>query len=235
MPLNLDGTLRRAHEVSITRSMKSETEKPDRFAYERTLWEAGKLHVAGVDEVGRGPLAGPVIACAVILPHDFDDTGITDSKKMTEAARERAYTRLCNEAVAYALGILDAPEIDRLNILRATHQAMRLALAALSVAPDAVLVDGLPVPNLHVNSTAIVKGDSLSASIAAASIIAKVTRDRYMAGEAHTAYPVYGFAGHKGYPAPTHLAALVEHGPCPLHRRSFGPVAQVALCFDDAA
>ncbi|MBC8104712.1 MAG: ribonuclease HII, partial [Cytophagales bacterium] len=129
------------------------------------------------------------------------------------------------------VGIIDPPEIDRLNILRATHQAMRCALAALSVLPDAVLVDGLPVPNLHVDCRAFVKGDSRSVSIAAASIVAKVTRDRLMCGEYHRQYPQYDFARHKGYPTPEHLAALEVHGPCAIHRRSFGPVAQKCLVF----
>lgn len=188
--------------------------------------------VAGVDEAGRGPLAGPVVAAAVILPTDFDTTGITDSKKMTAAAREAAYTRIC--AVAQVgVSIVDADEIDRINILRATHEAMRRALAALSQAPESVLVDGLPVPNLHENCTAVVKGDSLHACISAASIVAKVTRDRLMVDYDIT-YPQYGFARHKGYGTRVHLTALAEHGPCILHRRTFAPVLQLALKFETA-
>ena len=128
---------------------------------------------------------------------------------------------------------MDAPEIDRLNILRATHQAMRLAVQNLRVAPDVVLVDGLPVQNLHIDCRSLVKGDTLSASIAAASIIAKVTRDRMMCGLYHEQYPAYNFPRHKGYGTAEHLAALTLHGPCPLHRRSFGPVAQSALRFEE--
>lgn len=202
------------------------------WSYEQAERERGYTIVAGVDEAGRGPLAGPVVAAAVILPEDFDLSGIGDSKKLTALARERAFARIEKEALAIGVGMSEAPEIDRINILQATHAAMRRAVAALSIAPTAVLVDGLPVRNLHPVCTAIVKGDSLSASIAAASIIAKVTRDRLMIA-AHDIYPIYGFAGHKGYGAATHLAALAEHGPCPLHRRSFSPVAQAALCFPE--
>jgi len=209
----------------------------DLWRYEREMRAAGFARIAGVDEVGRGPLAGPVIAAAVVLPDDFDLADIGDSKKLSEAARERAFARILCGALAFGVGVLDPEEIDRLNILRASQQAMRVALAALEPAAgvDAVLVDGLPVPNLHAECRALVKGDSLSASIAAASILAKVTRDRLMAGEYHARYPRYGFDRHKGYPTPDHLRALAEHGPCPLHRRSFAPVAQCALRFDEPA
>jgi ribonuclease HII len=203
----------------------------DLWEPERLAWAEGRILVAGVDEAGRGPLAGPVVAAAVILPQiGFDAKGITDSKKLTPQARERLFERLCSDpSVRIGVGIVDAPEIDRLNILRATHHAMRCALAALPNPVDAVLVDGLPVPNLHTDCRALVKGDSRSFSIAAASIIAKVTRDRLMAGEYHERYPEYNFARHKGYPSPEHLAALENHGPCAIHRRSFGPVAQKCL------
>lgn len=210
--------------------------KPDVLRHERELIESGLLLIAGVDEAGRGPLAGPVVAAAVILPEGWELRGITDSKAMTPAGRETAFERLCASegGVAFGVGIAEPPEIDRINILRATHEAMRRAVAALPLAPDAVLVDGLPVPNLHTVCRALVKGDSLSASISAASIIAKVTRDRLMCGLYHERYPAYDFARHKGYPTPDHLEALRQHGPCEIHRRSFGPVAQCALCFDEA-
>lgn len=205
----------------------------DLWLHERVLREEGRCIVAGVDEAGRGPLAGPVVAAAAVLPEEFDLKGITDSKKLSPAAREQAYERLCaDEKVVWAVGIVDAADIDRLNILRATHHAMRLAVTALRLPPDAILVDGLPVANLHPECCrALVKGDSLSASVAAASIIAKVTRDRLMCGPYHELYPAYDFARHKGYPTPEHLAALAEHGPCLIHRRSFGPVAQTAMRF----
>jgi ribonuclease HII len=181
--------------------------------------------VAGVDEAGRGPLAGPVVAAAVILPPDFDPAGIADSKKLSPAAREEAEARIRCEAIAVGVGVVEAEEIDRINILRATHRAMRLAVDALDPAPDCVLVDGLPVPGLHEDCEALVKGDGRCLSIAAASIVAKVFRDRLLCAYDRV-YPPYGFARHKGYPAPEHLRALDLHGPCPIHRRSFAPVAR---------
>jgi ribonuclease HII len=177
-------------------------------------------------------LAGPVVAAAVILPREFDPTGITDSKKLSPAGRESAYERLRVETPFIGVGIVPADDIDRLNILRATHRAMHLAVEALQERPDVVFVDGLPVPGLHDDCRSLVKGDARCLSIAAASIIAKVTRDRLMCSEYHAMYPQYDFARHKGYPTPEHLAALLEHGPCPLHRRSFAPVAQAVLRFD---
>ena len=192
--------------------------------------------ICGIDEAGRGALAGPVVAAAVILPEGFDPTGIGDSKKLTAKQRERAYERIVAEALSYGIGQCEAAEIDTINILRATHEAMRRALATLSLAPDEVLdnlevwVDGLPVPNLHPNCRHLIGGDGLNVSIGAASILAKVTRDRLMVAYG-AQWPEYGFAGHKGYGAATHLAALDTHGPCPIHRRTFGPVAQLALRF----
>ena len=210
---------------------------PDLWQFERAAREEGHAVVAGVDEVGRGPLAGPVLAACVVLPEDFGLDGIGDSKKLTERQRERAYARIVAEALAFGIGLADPEEIDHINILRATHRAMQRAIVALpsDVVPTRVLVDGLRVPGLPCpDQQSIVKGDSLSASIAAASIIAKVTRDRMMI-EADTHYPVYGFARHKGYGAPIHLEALRRHGPCPLHRRSFAPVAAVCQAEDESA
>ena len=199
----------------------------DLWRHERAARAQGHTLIAGLDEVGRGPLAGPVVVACVVLPPDFALDGIADSKRLSERQRERAYTRISAEALAVGLGQVEADEIDRLNILRATHEAMRRALRALPLSPTLVLVDGLSVPNLPCPAARfLVGGDSLSASIAAASIFAKVTRDRQMV-EADARWPEYGFAGHKGYGAPKHLAALREHGPCPLHRRSFAPVAAV--------
>jgi ribonuclease HII len=204
----------------------------DLWRHEREAWTEGRRRVAGVDEAGRGPLAGPVVAAAVVLPEGFDPEGIADSKALSPACRERAYERLCAEAPLIGVGIVPADEIDRLNILRATHRAMRLAVMALPEPPDVVFVDGLPVLGLHDDCRNLIKGDARCLSIAAASIIAKVTRDRLMCGEYHERYPEYDFARHKGYPTPEHLAALLEHGPCPLHRRSFAPVAQATLRFE---
>lgn len=201
-------------------------EMVDWWRHEREAWEAGHAVVAGIDEVGRGPLAGPVVAACVVLPEGFDTTGINDSKKLSARQRERAFERIVAEAVAVGIGQADAGEIDEVNILRATHLAMRRAMERLSPGVDVslVLVDGLPVRGLPCKAQkAIVGGDGASASIAAASIVAKVTRDTMMTLADET-YPAYGFAGHKGYGAAKHLAALKEHGPCPLHRWSFAPV-----------
>lgn len=200
----------------------------DLLALERAAWSEGLRFVAGVDEAGRGPLAGNVVAAAVILPEGFDGAGITDSKKLTASQRERAFERIVAGAVAYCIAEASPAEIDSINILKATHLAMKRAVDGLSIPPDVVFVDGLPVKSLHADCRSFVKGDSRSLSIAAASILAKVTRDAQMV-EADKLWPEYGFAGHKGYGAATHLAALRAHGPCPIHRRSFGPVSQLTL------
>ena len=197
----------------------------DLWQYERRARDAGHLLVAGLDEVGRGPLAGPVVAACVVLPVGFSLDGINDSKKLTERQRERAEVRIRAEAVAIGLGVVEPETIDRINILQATRSAMREAFLLLDPLPDCVLIDGLPIPAFPcAHQQAIVGGDGLCASIAAASIVAKVARDRMM--RAYDAvYPEYGFAGHKGYGAAKHLEALRVHGPCPIHRRSFSPVA----------
>ena len=203
--------------------------------YERKAWAGGHRRLAGVDEAGRGPLAGPVVAAALTADPDFLQSEIdgvlatlTDSKKLSEKRRD-AFFDLLDSApeVEFAVGICSAKEVDNLNILRATHLAMRRAVEGLSPLPDHVLVDGLPVKGLPVVSTAIVKGDSKSLLIAAASIIAKVTRDQRMR-ELDAQYPAYGFAGHKGYGTKSHMAALLKIGPCPEHRRSFRPVREAA-------
>ncbi|MFA6124622.1 MAG: ribonuclease HII [Sphingomonas sp.] len=180
--------------------------------------------VAGVDEAGRGPLAGPVVAAAVILPPKGIPRGIDDSKKLSHADRARLHDRLRDCAIV-GVGIVEAEEIDTLNIYWATMKAMTLAVEALGCAPGHVLVDGNRLPKWGYAATPIVKGDSISLSIAAASIIAKHTRDTIMLAHAE-AHPHYGWHSNKGYGAPEHLRALREHGPCPLHRRSFAPVAE---------
>lgn len=208
-----------------------EKSHPD-MSFEQEARSSGFLCVAGVDEAGRGPLAGPVVAGAVILPGQLEGlSGLNDSKQLTASKRERLFTALleCGEACC-AVGVASAEEIDRLNILRATHLAMARAVEGLSRRADFCLVDGLPVKGLPVPHLAIVKGDGRSLSIAAASVLAKVTRDRMME-EADAAYPQYGFAKHKGYGTKTHMEALRKHGPCPLHRRSFAPVSQMELSF----
>jgi len=203
----------------------------DLLAFERELWQQGLARVAGVDEAGRGPLAGPVSAAAVILPPAWAKTGLppelaglNDSKQLTENQREAFYDFIihCTE-LRHAVVLVDAGRIDCINILQATHEAMNAALARLSPAPQHALVDGRPVKSMRVPQTALVKGDARSYSIAAASVLAKVTRDRLML-EYHQQWPAYGFAGHKGYGTAQHLAAIAQFGPCPIHRRSFAPL-----------
>lgn len=177
--------------------------------------------ICGVDEAGRGPLAGSVCAAAVILPMDLEIEGLNDSKKLTEKRREALYDIILNKAVAYGIAFASEKEIDEINILQATFLAMRRAVEQLNAKPSLVLVDGNRAPELGALPVkTIVKGDSLSANIAAASILAKVTRDRLMV-ELDGTYPQYGFSVHKGYGTKAHYAALTEHGPCPIHRRSF--------------
>lgn len=201
---------------------------PD-FTYERNLAARGYARVAGVDEAGRGPLAGPVAAAAVILPGAFSCPLLDDSKKLTKRRREILYEEITgNRAVIWAVALVGPGEIDEINILRATHKAMAMAVGSLSETPDIALVDGLPVKGLPVPHEALVKGDGLSLSIAAASVIAKVTRDRFMERIA-TEFPAYGFARHQGYGTREHLEALRKHGPCCHHRRSFQPVSQLSL------
>ena len=187
-------------------------------------WYAPGL-VAGVDEAGRGPLAGPVVAAAVILDELKPIAGLADSKTLTAARRERLYDEIRAKALCCSIAEASVEEIDRINILQATMLAMRRAVLGLRLKPASVLVDGNRLPPLDVPAEAIVKGDAKVAAISAASILAKVTRDRWCA-QLHAEYPQYGFAGHKGYGTAEHLAALAQHGACPQHRRSFAPVAR---------
>lgn len=197
--------------------------------HENQLRREGFRVIAGVDEAGRGPLAGPVTVAAVVLPEGFTHEVLNDSKQLTEKKRERLYDEITGDScIRWHCCVIEPEEIDRINILQATWEGMRRSALALDPRPDAVLIDGKPVKKYPLHQVALVKGDSLSFSIAAASIIAKVTRDRIMLKMAET-YPQYGFEVHKGYPTPKHLAALKQHGPCPQHRRSFAPVAQLEL------
>lgn len=200
--------------------------------HENSLRAAGFRIIAGVDEAGRGPLAGPVCVAAVVLPEKFRHKVLNDSKQLSETKREALYEEITsNERIRWHCVSIEADEIDRINILQATWKGMRTAALALEPCPDAVLIDGKPVKHYPLHHVALVKGDSLSFSIAAASIIAKVTRDRIMKALAER-HPEYGFEVHKGYGTPQHLAALKKHGPCPHHRRSFSPVAQPEFQFD---
>lgn len=189
--------------------------------YEHAAFEESYRLVCGVDEAGRGPLAGPVCAAAVILPPDLEIEGLNDSKKLTDKRRRALYDVITDQAIAYGIAFASEQEIDENNILQATFLAMRRAVEQLAIKPDLALVDGNREPDFGaIPVKTIIKGDSLSASIAAASILAKVTRDRYME-EQDIIYPQYGFALHKGYGTQAHYAALREFGACPLHRRTF--------------
>ena len=197
------------------------------FDLEDALRAEGWKNVAGVDEAGRGPLAGPVSAGAVILPAEFDPGRLNDSKKLTEKAREKLYDTITSDPdVIWASGAASVEEIDRINILNATYLAMARAVEGLRVAADIALVDGKPVKGLPVPHKAVIKGDGLSFSIAAASIIAKVERDRLMRQYAQE-FPEYGFEKHKGYGTKLHLESLGIHGVTPIHRRSFRPITEL--------
>ncbi len=200
--------------------------RPD-FAYERVYWDAGLTLVAGVDEAGAGPLAGPVTAAAVILPVDRAPPGINDSKQLSEAARDALAPLIREVAVAWAVASCTPEEIDRHNIRQACLIAMRRAVDALSPAAQALVIDYRTLPDLRLPQTPITKGDTLSLSIGAASILAKTSRDAVMLA-ADAEFPQYGFARHKGYGTPEHLEALRRYGPCPLHRRSYAPVRAAA-------
>ncbi len=201
--------------------------------YEQECWARGLTRIAGVDEAGRGPLAGPVVAAAFVFSRTVAETGfqgdlarLTDSKKLSEPQREAFFALLTGrDGLAFGVGVSTVEEIDRFNILQATYMAMRRAVLALPSLPEHILVDGRPVPGLPAPATAIVGGDALSLSIAAASVIAKVTRDRLML-ELDRRYPPYGFARHKGYGTARHIQALLDYGPIPQHRRSFRPVRE---------
>lgn len=193
----------------------------DLWSFEQRALDEGFTHVCGVDEAGRGPLAGPVCAAAVILPPNAEIDGLNDSKKLTAKRREALYDVILSQAVAYGIAMVDEKTIDEINILQATFLAMRQAVEQLSVTPELALVDGNREPDFgSIPVKTIIKGDSLSANIAAASILAKVTRDRFMM-EQDQIYPQYGFAVHKGYGTQAHYAALRTYGACPIHRKSF--------------
>ena len=194
--------------------------------FELEARRCGYRRIAGLDEAGRGPLAGPVVAAAVVLPSRCQLIGCDDSKQLSESERERLYQIITERAVGIGIGSATEQEIDRLNILEATRLAMHRAVAALSPQPDCLLIDAVALPGCAIPTRSIIKGDALSISVAAASIVAKVTRDRLMA-EYHRLYPHYNFLSHKGYGTDEHLQQLAAHGPCPIHRKTFAPVAEV--------
>ncbi len=188
--------------------------------FEEELYQQGYQYIAGIDEVGRGPLAGPVVTAAVILPRGCRIPGINDSKKLSAHKREELYEKITEEAVSYAFGVVSPGEIDAVNILQATYKAMRISLETIEQKPDFVLADAVTIPGIEIPQRGIIQGDAKSISIGAASIIAKVTRDTMME-EMDKLYPEYGFAKNKGYGSAEHIAALKKYGPCPIHRRSF--------------
>lgn len=204
---------------------------PD-LEFENALQSEGYEYIAGIDEAGRGPLAGPVSAAAVILPSGFRHELLDDSKKLTEKRREVIYQELIDrDDVLWSLSYAETDEIEEINILKATHAAMARAAQGLAQTPDFCLIDGLPVPGFPLRSEGIVKGDGKSLSIAAASIIAKVSRDRQMMVYAEQ-YPEYGFEKHKGYGTRQHMEALKKYGPCPIHRKTFAPIANLLAQLD---
>lgn len=212
----------RQHQRRVERQQAARQAFQQRFNYERQLWQSGCRYVAGMDEVGRGPLAGPVVTCAVILDPDFDLIGVTDSKQLTRHEREQLYLRIVDEAVEVSIAVNDRETIDRLNIYAATQDAMMRAVRNLNHRPDHLIVDAVPLP-FDCPQTTLIKGDQKSISVAAASIVAKEYRDHLMK-DYDRVYPGYGFAENMGYGTKEHLAGLACLGACPIHRRSFNPV-----------
>ncbi|MFP7169109.1 ribonuclease HII [Terribacillus sp. 7520-G] len=213
------------------RKAEKERELRERYnrmcSFENDCYEQGKQYIAGIDEAGRGPLAGPVVAAAVILPKDAYIAGLNDSKQLSELKREALYDQIMDTCISYGVGIVDSRRIDEVNIYQAAKQAMLEAAAELKCQPDHVLVDAMPLAELPCTHESLIKGDQRSVSIAAASIIAKVTRDRLMK-EADEQYPGYGFKENMGYGTKQHLEALQKQGITPLHRLSFAPVKELS-------
>lgn len=197
----------------------------ERLKYEKQAYELGKKYIVGLDEAGRGPMAGPLVVGAVIFPRDYYDERINDSKKLTEKKREELYQIIIQNALAYQIEIIDVEDVDRLNVYQASKKGMLDAIEHISIRPDYALTDAMPLGNA-IEHQAIIKGDSLSISIGAASILAKVKRD-HMMQEYAKIYPEYGFDKHKGYPTKQHKEALKKYGVTPIHRRSFQPVIEV--------
>ncbi|MGE5700907.1 MAG: ribonuclease HII [Clostridia bacterium] len=217
--------LLKQHQQRETKRLQLLARWQEMSRYEREQRIAGKRYIAGIDEVGRGPLAGPVVACAVVLPEDIYIPGLNYSKKVAPAEREQLYEQIMKQAVSIGIGSVDASRIDQINILEATKEAMLLAVRAISVPIDVCLIDAVRLPNLPIDQVPIIGGDAQSISIAAASIVAKVTRDRLM-NEYAKEYPQYGFEKHAGYGTKEHLLAIQTHGPVSIHRHSFTGVKE---------
>lgn len=208
----------------MRKKVSEEKEIIDLYQFEHELWNEGVHYVAGVDEVGRGPLIGPVVTACVILPHDFVLDGLTDSKKLTEKKREEYYQYIMDHAISVSVGLKDEKVIDEVNIYEATKLAMYEAIEKSKVKPEHVLIDAMKLENLEMPSTSIIKGDAKSITIAAASVIAKVTRDRMMI-ELDKKYPMYGFKSHKGYPTKKHVEAVEKYGLIDGYRKTFKPIS----------
>lgn len=206
-------------------------EEIDLYKYENELWNDGINYIGGVDEVGRGPLIGPVVTACVILPKDFYLEGLTDSKKLTEKKREKFFDYIVNNCISYGIGIVDADVIDEVNIYEATKIAMKQAIDNCSIKPEHVLIDAMKL-ELDIPSTSIIKGDAKSISIAAGSVVAKVTRDRMMI-ELDKKYPMYGFKSHKGYPTKKHVEAIYQYGLIDGYRKTYSPVKEYIKEFGD--
>ena len=201
-------------------------EKVDLYQYEHDLWNNGINYIGGVDEVGRGPLIGPVVTACVVLPKDFYLEGLTDSKKLTEKKRDIFYDYIMEHALAVSVGMMDEKVIDEVNIYEATKLAMYQAINNCPIKPEHVLIDAMKLENLDIPSTSIIKGDAKSVTIAAASVIAKVTRDRMMI-ELDKKYPMYGFKSHKGYPTKKHIEAILKYGLIDGYRKTFKPISEI--------
>lgn len=201
-------------------------EKVDLYQYEHDLWNNGINYIGGVDEVGRGPLIGPVVTACVVLPKDFYLEGLTDSKKLTEKKRDIFYDYIMEHALAVSVGMMDEKAIDEVNIYEATKLAMYQAINNCPIKPEHVLIDAMKLENLDIPSTSIIKGDAKSVTIAAASVIAKVTRDRMMI-ELDKKYPMYGFKSHKGYPTKKHVEAILKYGLIDGYRKTFKPISEI--------
>lgn len=206
-------------------------EEIDLYKYENELWNDGINYIGGVDEVGRGPLIGPVVTACVILPKDFYLEGLTDSKKLTEKKREKYFDYIVNNCISYGIGIVEADVIDEVNIYEATKIAMKQAIDNCSIKPEHILIDAMKL-ELDIPSTSIIKGDAKSISIAAGSVVAKVTRDRMMI-ELDKKYPMYGFKSHKGYPTKKHVEAIYQYGLIDGYRKTYSPVKEYIKEFGD--
>ena len=202
----------------------------DIYRYDQSLRKQGYVRIAGIDEAGRGPLAGPVVSSAVVLKEGITITGLRDSKRVPEDERTSLFFAIQDAAIDIGIGIVGPEDIDRLNILRATRQSMKIAVEKLSIKPDMLIIDALSLPSVLIRQISPIKAESVSASVAAASIIAKYTRDKIML-DYHHEYPMYNFQKHKGYSTKEHIEMLQRYGPCPIHRKSFFRVMSLELPF----